>query len=314
MSKRNSQEAKRAARERLRAEREKQAKREKVRRQLVVGGVIVGVLAVAGVVGVAVANLSGGGDSTDWDTVAEQANEAQENGDTSYQIPANASGEDGLTVRLGEETAADSVILFAEPRCPHCAEFDHAVGEAFTDAVKNGDIQAEYIFGAFFDDNPGGGTGSKNAISALGAALNVSEDAFLGYLEALYSEEFHTSSNSATDFESDERLVKIGKSVDALSDPADFAAFEKAVNESTYAEWAVLMAEKFGEVSPEYGVTGTPGLVVNGTKVETPMSPEAFRQVLDASEPAAEEQPAEGEKAEESQESEETEETEPADE
>ncbi|SFC73930.1 thioredoxin domain-containing protein [Streptomyces aidingensis] len=293
MSKRNSQEAKRAARERLRAEREKQAKREKVRRQLVVGGAIVGVLAVAGVVGVAVAAMGGGGDSTDWEAAAEAAGKAQENGDATYAIPANAEGEDGLRVVLGEDTAADSVILFEEPRCPHCAEFDHAVGEAFQEAITNGDIQAEYVFGAFFDDNPGGGTGSKNAISALGAALNVSDEAFLGYLKALYSEDFHTSTNSATDFESDERLVEIGKGVDALSDPADFKKFEDAVNSSTYAEWAVLMAGKFGELSPQYEVTGTPSLVVNGTKVETPMSAEAFRQALEASEPAAaEEQPA----------------------
>ena len=48
MAKRNSQEAKRAARERLRVEREKQAKRDKIRRQAIVGGSLVAVLAIAG--------------------------------------------------------------------------------------------------------------------------------------------------------------------------------------------------------------------------------------------------------------------------
>ncbi len=47
MSKRNSQAAKSAARERLREERERQAKRAKVRRQLVVAASVVGVLAAA---------------------------------------------------------------------------------------------------------------------------------------------------------------------------------------------------------------------------------------------------------------------------
>ena len=51
MSKRNSAEAKRAARERLRAEREKQAKRERIRRQLTVAGAVVVVLAIAGGIG-----------------------------------------------------------------------------------------------------------------------------------------------------------------------------------------------------------------------------------------------------------------------
>ena len=54
MSKRNSQSAKTAARERLRVERERQAKRDKVRRQLIVAGSVVAVLAVAGGVGYAV--------------------------------------------------------------------------------------------------------------------------------------------------------------------------------------------------------------------------------------------------------------------
>ena len=57
MSNRNNQANKQAARERLRAERERQAKKDRLRRQLIVGGAIVGVLAIAGGIGVAVANI-----------------------------------------------------------------------------------------------------------------------------------------------------------------------------------------------------------------------------------------------------------------
>ena len=54
MSKRNSQAAKTAARERLRAEREREAKRAKARRQIIVALSVVGVLAAAGGVGYAI--------------------------------------------------------------------------------------------------------------------------------------------------------------------------------------------------------------------------------------------------------------------
>jgi len=54
MSKRNSQASKTAAREKLRLERERQAKRDKVKRQAIVAGSIVAVLAIAGGVGYAV--------------------------------------------------------------------------------------------------------------------------------------------------------------------------------------------------------------------------------------------------------------------
>ncbi|MFC7467605.1 hypothetical protein ACFQVA_08485 [Actinomadura keratinilytica] len=69
MSKRNSQAAKSAARERLRIEREKQAKKDKARRQLIVAGSVVGVLAIAGGVGFAVVKANEPGY---WEKAADQ--------------------------------------------------------------------------------------------------------------------------------------------------------------------------------------------------------------------------------------------------
>lgn len=58
MSKRNTQANKSAARERLRAERERQAKKDKARKQVVVGVSVVAVLAVAGAVSYGVMQLN----------------------------------------------------------------------------------------------------------------------------------------------------------------------------------------------------------------------------------------------------------------
>ena len=69
MSKRNSQEAKRAARERLRAERERQAKKDKMRRQLLVGVSVVGVLAVAGGIFYGIIKLN---EPSGWEAAKEQ--------------------------------------------------------------------------------------------------------------------------------------------------------------------------------------------------------------------------------------------------
>ncbi|MQS10043.1 thioredoxin domain-containing protein [Streptomyces alkaliphilus] len=275
MSKRNTQEAKRVARERLKAEREKQAKRESMRRQLTVGGIVAGVLVLAVLVGFAIANLGGGGDSTDWEAVAADLEEQGE--DASYAIPANASGEDGLTISIGDEGAEDVFSFYEEPRCPACSDFERATGEAVAEGIEAGDFRAEWTFGAFFDEQMNGGTGSKNAISALGAALDVSPEAFLGYLHALYSEEFHTSTNRADDFGDDDRLIEIGRSVEALSDDAAFDQFEESVRESTFAAWSIRMGEKF---SAEPEITGTPTVLLNGERVETPRSAEELRALV----------------------------------
>ncbi|WP_130797091.1 thioredoxin domain-containing protein [Streptomyces otsuchiensis] len=280
MSKRNAQEAKRAARERLRAEREKEARKEKTKRQLVVGAVAIAVLAVAGFAGMAIANMGGGGSDTDWGVVERQVAGEAEEGDDTYPdaAPANATGDDGLTVLIGDDDAPHTLSFFEEPRCGGCASFEQNMGETINAGIAAGDYNGDFTFGAFFDDNPQvGGDGSKNAISAMGAALNVSEEAFLGYVEELYSTEFHTSANGLQDFDSDDKLVEIGKKVEALD--ADFAQFEKDVRDSTFAVWAVQMAEKFSNS----GVESTPTVMVDGEMVTTPETPEMLQAAIEAS-------------------------------
>jgi hypothetical protein len=105
MSKRNSAAAKTAARERLRAERERQAKRAKVRRQLIVAGSVVGVLAIAGGIGYAVVQNS---KPSYWESAK----------DDKLVKPANTTGTNGTTVVFGKSTAKKTLVMYEDPRCP----------------------------------------------------------------------------------------------------------------------------------------------------------------------------------------------------
>lgn len=283
MSKRNSPEAKRAARERLRAERERQAKREKVRRQLFVGGAVVGVLAITGGIGFAVANMGGGndGDGTDWGAVSSQLEDAKGDGDgggddePTYPTdpPAHASGEDGLTVLVGDEDAEHTITLYEDPRCPACAQFEQSVGSEVKAGLEDGTYNVEFIFGTFLDD-VAGGSGSRNALSALGAALNVSPEAFLDFHAALYSEEFHPA-ESADDFGDDSYLKEVAESVPELEGNAEF---ERALDDSTFAAWALQMSNKY-ETDPD--AEGTPTVKVGDQVIDTPWTPQEFQAVVD---------------------------------
>ncbi|MGW8849648.1 thioredoxin domain-containing protein [Streptomyces xiamenensis] len=285
MSKRNSQEAKREARERLKAERDKQAKRDKIRRQLTVGGSVVAILAIAGGIGFAIANNSGGGgDSTDWSAArdivdngapaTDDTDAAAENA-VNYptEAPANTSGDDSLTVQVGDPDAANTVTLYEDPRCPICATFEQAMGDTFKQGIEDGSYKVEFVFGTFLDNNfPG--DGSKNAVSALGAALNVSPEAFLGFHEALYSADWHP--NERTDGFTDEYLIEIGDTVPELKDNQEF---QDAITNSTYATWALEMSDKFDAS----GVGGTPSVAINGQKLENPpYTPESLDAALAA--------------------------------
>ncbi|MFB7846798.1 DsbA family protein [Streptomyces sp. NPDC056053] len=268
MSKRNSQANKAAARERLRAERERQAKKDKVRRQVVVGVSIVAVLAIAGGVGWGVMQLN---KPSHWEAAKDAKN---------VTAPKNTSGENGTTVVIGKSSAKKTLELYEDSRCPVCATFEQAIGETVHKDVDAGKYKIKYIGATFIDDVSGGGEGSKNALSALGAALDVSTDAFLDYKAALYSAKYHPE-ESDDKFKKDSYLIEIAESVDALKGNADF---KKNVEDGTFDSWAMKMSETFDKS----GVKGTPTLKMDGKKLtdgqseNAPMTLEAFNAAITA--------------------------------
>ncbi|MFF3287540.1 thioredoxin domain-containing protein [Streptomyces sp. NPDC003023] len=266
MSKRNSHANKSAARERLRQERERQAKKDKARRQLVVAGSGVAVLAVAGAIGYGIVQANKPGH---WESVAKESK---------VTAPKNTSGENGTTVVIGKDSAKKTLELYEDSRCPICSTFEQAIGPTVDKDVKAGKYKIKFV-GATFIDDATNGEGSKNALSALGAALDVSPDAFLAYKAALYSAEFHPEENDDK-FAKDSYLIKIADSVPALKSNAKF---KKNVEDGTFDAWALKMSGAFDKS----GVSGTPTLMMDGKKVtaegsdNAPMTVPEFTAAID---------------------------------
>ncbi|MFI9718759.1 thioredoxin domain-containing protein [Streptomyces sp. NPDC052396] len=269
MSTRNNSQNKQAARERLRAERERQAKKDKTRRQLLVAGGVLVVLAVAGGIGVAVTQMNNGGDSH-WKAAASKT----------LVKPANTTGDNGDEIIIGDKNAKETLTIFEDPRCPVCSGFEQSVGPLVRQDMKSGRFKVRYILANFIDDNLPG-TGSKNAVSALGAALNVSPEAFLDYKEALYSKKNHPDEQDDA-FSDDQKLLDIAQQVPALKGNA---GFEKNVKDHVYDRWGLEMGKLFGKD----GVNGTPALL-HGKKQLTvpgpdghpvpPMTPDIYNSVM----------------------------------
>ncbi|MFD4246883.1 DsbA family protein [Streptomyces sp. NPDC058525] len=259
MSSRNSQANKAAARERLRAERAAQAKKDKVRRQVIVAGAVVAALALAGGVGYGIMQANQPGH---WDKAAK----------AELVKPKNTEGEDGTTVVIGKAEAKKTLELYEDSRCPACAQFEQAAGEQLKKDVDAGKYKIQY-FGATFIDNMAKGEGSKKALSALGAALNVSPEAFLEFKNALYSKELHPE-ETVDSFAKDDYLLKVADTVPALKGNAEF---KKAVEDGTFDRWALEMSKVFDAS----GVKGTPTLKMDGKKIETPQTAEAFTAAID---------------------------------
>jgi protein-disulfide isomerase len=117
----------------------------------------------------------------------------------------------------------------------------------------------------------------------MGAALNVSPEAFLEYKAALYSAEFHPE-ESEDKFKDDAYLIKVANTVDALKDNK---AFQNDVKNGTFDKWALVMSDKFNEDGEKYDFQGTPTLVMDGKKVtggngqSAPMTAPEFTAAID---------------------------------
>jgi protein-disulfide isomerase len=269
MSNRNSQQNKQAARERLRAERERQAKKDRMRRQLFVGGAVVAVLAIAGGIGYAVTNMNSDDANQKWRAAAEKK---------TFAKPANATGPQGTTVVIGDKKAKNTLHVYEDMRCPVCAQFEKYTGPTVLKDLKDGTYKAQFTMGTFLDDNKQQpGAGSKNALSALGAALNVSPQAFLDYKEALYAPKNHPKETDDA-FANDQKLIDVAQQVKELKGNT---AFEKAVKNGTYDRWALAMSKTFNDTKD---VTGTPSFKMNGKKLEVggnpPMTPDQFTPLV----------------------------------
>ncbi|WP_225831250.1 thioredoxin domain-containing protein [Streptomyces sp. NK08204] len=268
MSKRNSQASKAAARERLRAERERQVRRDKVRRQVVVAASAVAVLAAAGGVGYAVVQANKPGY---WEGLK----------DAEVVAPAHTTGADGTTVVLGKDTAKKTLKIYEDPRCPVCAQFEQVVGPTVKKDLDAGKFRIQYVGGTFIDDKDNG-QGSKNAMSAMGAALNVSTEAFVEYKSALYSAKWHPE-EADDKFKSDDYLIEVADTVPALKNNA---TFRSAVRKGTYDAWAMAMTKTFD--TNKDNVTGTPTLVMDGRTLVTdsqgrpPLTVADFDRLVDA--------------------------------
>ncbi|GLF94205.1 DsbA family protein [Streptomyces yaizuensis] len=266
MSARNNKANKAAARERLRLEREQQAKKERTRRQLVVAGSTLGVL---GLVAGAAFVFQKATEPSAWD----EAKNAK-----TVTKPANTTGTHGTELVIGKPEAKKTLELYEDSRCPSCATFEQATGEVMKKDIADGKYKLKYV-GATFLDGRDDGEGSKNALSALGAAVNVSPEAFLGFKSALYSKELHPTEGKDK-LADDSYLLKIADKVPALKDNAQF---KKDVEEGTFDAWAMKMSAAFDDS----GVKGTPTVRMDGKNVtaegsdSAPQTAEQFRAAVD---------------------------------
>ncbi|NSC21132.1 hypothetical protein FM076_07880 [Streptomyces albus subsp. chlorinus] len=208
MSQNSSEDGKRSARERLRAEQQRHKASEKRRRTLKAGAVVVGVLAVATAVGATVAGQTGEGDD---------------------------SAQSAKPITVGHRDAPAKLTVYEDFRCPACAQFENAYRGTIRSLEKAGKLKAEYHLVTLIDSSLGG-SGSRKAANA--AACAKDQGKFAAYHDVLYRNQPAEQDDA---FASTRRLIRLAGKVDGLAGPA----FEKCVTTGRHEAWVKRADEEF---------------------------------------------------------------------
>jgi Thioredoxin len=161
-------------------------------------------------------------------------------------IPSGHTSEGGVLV--GDANASNSMVLFEDPQCPYCRQFEEVNGPAIAAAVDAGKLAVEYRMRCFLGEE------SVRADNAL--ALAAESGQFDELRRALFKEQPQEGTGGFTP----EDLLRIGAEVGLTG--SDFVS---GVKEYRYEQWVLSREELYQSEDPD----GTPAAWLNGRQIDS---------------------------------------------
>jgi Thioredoxin len=177
------------------------------------------------------------------------------------ETPPGHTPEGGVLV--GREGARSRLVVFEDPQCPYCREFEDVSGDLLRREVAAGAVAVEYRIRSFLGEE------SVRAANALAAAAGA------GRFDELRRELFAEQPPEHTGGFSPEVLLELGGRVGLTG--SDYAA---AVRQGRYEHWVREIDKVFQEQDSE----GTPFALLKGRPVgsETLYDPERLGALIRA--------------------------------
>lgn len=160
--------------------------------------------------------------------------------------PSGHTPEGGVLV--GDESAKAQMLIFEDPQCPYCRQFEERNGDFIESAIKKGTLAVEYRMRCFL------GPESVRADNAL--ALAAEEGRFDELRRVLFANqpEEGTGGFTLTD------LLQLGSQAGLVSE-----AFVSGVKEARYEDWVEERDEAFDVKDSQ----GTPAAWLNGHAIDS---------------------------------------------
>jgi hypothetical protein len=181
------------------------------------------------------------------------------NAKDAVNTPTGHTSDGGVLV--GRADAGDSLVVFEDPQCPYCREFEEFNGALITAATEAGVLAVEYRMRCFL------GPESVRADNALALAAES------GRFDELRAALFAAQPQEGTGGFANEDLVRLGAQVGLTG-----SGFISGIEEARFAEWVLNREARFQSEDPQ----GTPAAWLNGSQLDSGLllDPEAFAKQL----------------------------------
>ena len=173
----------------------------------------------------------------------------------SLASPGGHTPEGGVLV--GSHGAQQSMIIFEDPQCPYCRQFEEINGGLVKAAVDAGELIVEYRMRCFL------GQESVRADNALALAAEA------GSFEQLRKALFAAQPEEGTGGFTTEDLVRLGAQVGLTG--SDFVS---GLHDARYEKWVLRREDLYRREDPQ----GTPAAWLDGSPVDSSVlfDPSAF--------------------------------------
>ena len=167
--------------------------------------------------------------------------------DTTTTVPTPSGHTPGGGVLVGSDGARRRLVVFEDPQCPYCRQFEEACGDLLRREVAAGAVAVEYRMRCFL------GPESVRAGNALALAAEA------GHFDQLRREVFAAQPPEHSGGFTTENLLDLGLRA-GLSSPS----FTSGVREGRYEAWVVQADQAFQSQDPD----GTPAALLDGEPVD----------------------------------------------
>ena len=173
--------------------------------------------------------------------------------------PSGFTSDGGVLV--GSDGARRRLVVFEDPQCPYCRQFEDATGDLLRREIAAGAVAVEYRMRSFL------GPESVRACNALALAAEA------GSFDQLRREVFAAQPPEHSGGFTVEELLDLGGRV-GLRSPS----FTGGVREGRYEAWVVRMDQAFQGQDPD----GTPAALLDGDAVDSAVlyDPDALGALL----------------------------------